>query len=269
MTTRLEHTLSPRHAYLRRTFGDSKSARADFLSAKRREGCDPLRPRTKDGVMLGVVHARLAAPDAVEGLDAIMARPGVISAFGGWATRYGVQCAYDEVLEPGCCADTITRDRDGLRSLWQHDPMQPLGVPELVQERQATDEGDHGGLWWTSPIHDFQPWGHNAKVGVDTGTVTGLSIGFIGLEYWVDEDGNEQSKGWPVWHWTRIKLLETSLVTWAAMPGSSVIEARSAPATIETPEITPPTGEIFSHDEGLHARADAILTALSRLTARP
>lgn len=206
-----------RRKNLARHFGDSKAGRKEFARIKAARGADPFRPRTKDGLLCGdtrhaFVPLELKMLEADDGDELYMGR------FEGWGSVFGVQDSYDEIVEPGAFTETIQRDAHQFRTLWQHCMGLPVGVPDLVEERMGTEVS---GLRWGGRIN-ATTWGKDAWISLKTGAVTGLSIGYRLLEYFIEEEGNEQSKGWPIWHLTKLKLYEVSLVTYPANPATWV-----------------------------------------------
>jgi len=205
--------------HLARIFGDSTQGRRDFLQAKRRDMAR-FRPSTKQGLLLSMPQKAAGGVgfNTASDEDHIFATGDILGFFEGWASVAGVLDSYMEIVEPHAFRDTLQNDAEMIRSLWQHDQHLPLGVPEIMEERTA--EGVTG-LWWRSPIINTS-WGRDAAVAARTRTVTGISIGYYLQEYTVDEEGSEASNGWPIWHLTKIKLSEASLVTFPANPAAQV-----------------------------------------------
>jgi HK97 family phage prohead protease len=205
--------------HLARIFGDSTQGRRDYLRAKRRD-LSQYRPSTKRGLLLGMPSKASGLIDYKAAHDdhPNFASGDLLGHFEGWASVAGVLDSYMDIVEPGAFADTIRNDLPMMRSLWQHNEHQALGVPDVVEER-TTDSIT--GLWWRSPIINTS-WGRDAAVSARTSTVSGISIGYYLQEYTVDKEGNEQSNGWPIWHLTKIRLIESSLVTYPANPMAQV-----------------------------------------------
>lgn len=229
----LSATADPYHALLEKTFGEpTKSNRADYMRAVKHMGGCPFRPRTRDGLLIG--QPSLILPRTreltIEGRKSLLghrtkaadasADPMTLGHFAGYGSVYGVLDSYDEIIEQGAFDETLIDDAATQKSLWQHRSSRPLGLPTI---READDVG----LWWDSPIIDLS-WGVDAWRAVKSGLVAGLSIGYYLTKYYWDEEGSEESKGWPILHIVGVRLLEVSVVTWGANPAALIEEVRAA-----------------------------------------
>jgi HK97 family phage prohead protease len=133
--------------------------------------------------------------------------------FEGWACRHGVIDAYGTEFSAGCWA-AGGLDNEPYALCWMHDPTTPVGV------FRAQDQSE--GLWirgWWDDTRD----GQDARTKGNSGSAPELSVGFRQAIF--DEDEPNRI--------VAVKLVEVSQITarMAAVPGSQLTTARSAPAT--------------------------------------
>lgn len=123
----------------------------------------------------------------------------------GYGSVFGVKDSYGEIVDKGAFSDTLKIAKAKGRKLpilWQHRSGEPMGVWDVVEE-------DSKGLYVEGELLAGVQRADEALILAKAGAVTGLSIG-----YWVLEDyRNEETKAT---HLKRLKLVETSLVTFPA-----------------------------------------------------
>lgn len=133
--------------------------------------------------------------------------------FEGYASVFGNRDSYGDVVQPGAFTRTIQNDRGRVKVLWQHDPYQPIGVPELMQE-------DDRGLLVRARLADTT-LGRDAIALIKAGVVTELSIGYDAVREEWDDEAKERKL-------TEIRLWEFSPVTWAANDLARITSVKNA-----------------------------------------
>ena len=119
----------------------------------------------------------------------------------GYASLWGEPDAGGDVVERGACAASLRRlsaEGGRVRMLWQHDPQQPIGLWDEVNE-------DERGLRVRGRILPEIARGREAAALVRSGAIDGLSIGYRTLRAAQGKDGRR--------HLLEIDLWEVSLVT--------------------------------------------------------
>ena len=127
--------------------------------------------------------------------------------FEGWGTVYGVPIERffgSIIMDPGMFRESIlTKGASGIRMLWQHDPDQPIGVYESIEEVEKGIRVSGRLLIEDSPkakeVYGFM----RAKA------IGGLSVGFG-----VQQEAVDKTTG--VVHYTKGDLWEISPVTFPA-----------------------------------------------------
>lgn len=108
-------------------------------------------------------------------MSALRKMPVVIEAEGqvrGYASLFGRIDQSGDIVERGAFARTLKeRGASGIRMLWQHDPMQPIGIWTRLAE-------DERGLFVEGQLTLSAARGRDAFELVRAGAVDGLSIGF-------------------------------------------------------------------------------------------
>lgn len=101
-----------------------------------------------------------------------------------------------------------------VRALWQHDEAKPLARTRAGNLRLWAD--DIGLRFEMTPLLATH-WWQDALAAVGAGLVDSMSFGFLGAQ--IDEQYNTKDG---IWERTlrRVDLVEISLVTWAAYPGT-------------------------------------------------
>lgn len=125
--------------------------------------------------------------------------------FSGYGSVFGVVDSYGEIVAPGAFLESIDELRSknrGLPVLWQHRTDEPIGdwdMPTLGEDEHGL-KGD-AQLW----LED-SPYARIANRGMNTRTITGLSIGYYVRESTFDEKTRLRTL-------TKLDLVEISLVT--------------------------------------------------------
>lgn len=128
----------------------------------------------------------------------------------GYASLFGKRDQGGDVVMRGAYAGSLARLKAAgrrVRMLWQHDPMQPIGIWEEVRE-------DATGLWVKGRILTEVEKGREAAALVAAGAMDGLSIGYRTLRADRDAKGGRQL--------AELELWEVSLVTFPMLPEARV-----------------------------------------------
>lgn len=126
---------------------------------------------------------------------------GIAVPFGDVIDVYGERETFDH--------DTIFEGLDSAKLYYQHDQL----IGSIVEGENRSD-----GLHITARIADTQ-LGRDAVALLDEGALDSLSVGFIPLEDAKDDDG--------VTHRRKVRLLETSLVSWPAYENAKLTDHRN------------------------------------------
>lgn len=119
----------------------------------------------------------------------------------GYASLFGVKDQSGDVVMPGAYRTSLERlSRQGakVKMLWQHDPLQPIGIWDEVRE-------DAQGLWVKGRILDQVERGREAAALLAAGAIDGLSIGYRTVKSARNDKGQRLL--------TELELWEVSLVT--------------------------------------------------------
>lgn len=119
----------------------------------------------------------------------------------GYASLWGAEDQGGDIVERGAYAASLARLRaegNGVKMLWQHDPAQPIGVWDEVEE-------DKEGLWVKGRILPEVERGREAAALVRAGAIDGLSIGYRTVRASKDAGGRRRLH--------ELELWEVSLVT--------------------------------------------------------
>lgn len=123
--------------------------------------------------------------------------------FSGYGSVFNVIDKGGDIVMPGAFSESLTAWGKSGRTvpvLWQHDPGQPIGAWEQLKE------DDHGLLGDASLWLDEAPYARLAHKGMQTKTITGLSIGYRVKKYSVNPDTK-------VYSLEKLDLVEISVVT--------------------------------------------------------
>lgn len=169
--------------------------------------------------------------------------------FEGYGSVFNVVDSYREIVLPGAFKETIAEHRKNNTApalLWQHKADEPIG-------RYTHFEEDGRGLYMRGElfIDANVPLADKAYTLLQRKAVSGLSIGFS-----VPEGGEEYDQEGGVWNLTKLKLWETSIVTFPSNQDAQVTAVRAAGALEDIREF-----EQFLRDAGLsRTQAKALLS---------
>lgn len=149
---------------------------------------------------------------------------GTTGIFSGYASVWGAIDSYREKVERGAFNETLAATKAKGRKLpilWQHRSAEPIG--HWIELR----EDDHGlygeGQLWTEEA----AYARLAKRGLETGAISGLSIG-----YYVEDDSFDETRR--VRTLKRVDLREVSIVTDPALEEARVDTIKAKLAAGET-----------------------------------
>lgn len=128
----------------------------------------------------------------------------------GYASFFGDVDQGNDVVQKGAYAASLSALETAKRSvkmLWQHDPAQPIGVWDVVQE-------DARGLFVKGRILQSVEKGREAIALIEAGAVDGLSIGYRTVK------ATKNTKGQRLLQ--ELELWEVSLVTFPMLPSARV-----------------------------------------------
>jgi HK97 family phage prohead protease len=123
--------------------------------------------------------------------------------FTGYGSIFGNLDSYGEVVEPGAFRKSLARhakEKTFPLMLWQHDPYEPIGVWEDLEE-------DGKGLKGTGRFVLDTARGKEAHALLKAGAIRGLSIGYREIK--VEPDGNNRKL-------LELDLMEISVVSFPA-----------------------------------------------------
>ncbi|KPA22819.1 Caudovirus prohead protease [Shimia sp. SK013] len=101
-----------------------------------------------------------------------------------------------------------------VKMLWQHDPAQPIGIWDEVNE-------DGRGLWVKGRLLTDVVKGREAAALIEAGAIDGLSIGYRTVRATKSEKGERLLQ--------ELELWEVSLVTFPMLPSARVAAKEEAP----------------------------------------
>lgn len=119
----------------------------------------------------------------------------------GYASLFGLSDQGGDIVLKGAYAASLARlAREGakVKMLWQHDPLQPIGIWDEVRE-------DDKGLWVRGRILSDVAQGREAEALLTAGAIDGLSIGYRTVKSVKDDRGKRLL--------AELELWEVSLVT--------------------------------------------------------
>lgn len=135
----------------------------------------------------------------------------------GYASLFGAVDQGGDVVAPGAYSASLTAlETSGSRvkMLWQHDPMQPIGVWEELRE-------DSRGLWVKGRLLTEIARGGEAAALIAAGAIEGLSIGYRTKRARQADSGRRVL--------TEVELWEVSLVTFPMLPTARIAPQDCAP----------------------------------------
>jgi uncharacterized protein len=134
----------------------------------------------------------------------------------GYGSVFGVRDSYGDVIAAGAFAKSLREHKKTKTQpamLWQHDPSEPVGVWDIVEE-------DEKGLKVKGRLALDTARGKEAHALLKMGALNGLSIGFVATEKDYSADGDRVLKGIDLW--------EVSLVTFPANGKARITSVKSA-----------------------------------------
>ncbi len=141
--------------------------------------------------------------------------------FSGYASVFDVVDAENDLIARGAFAHTLAEQGDGreVRFLWQHDPHEPIGRFDRVEE-------DAYGLHVEGRLLLDVRRAAEAHALLEAGALSGLSIGYRPVRYTIDTKTGTRTI-------TELKLYEISLVTFPANRHARVRGLKAgAPGTV-------------------------------------
>ncbi len=150
--------------------------------------------------------------------------------FSGYGSVFGVKDSYGEVVVKGAFVDSLAkleRNSRTLPVLWQHKTDTPIGNWATLAEDDVGLAGD-GQLWLAEA-----PQAPLAYKGMQTKSITGLSIGYYVKEYTISEVDDDD---WLI-TLTALDLVEISVVTSPANDEARVEVVKSKLARGEMPAL--------------------------------
>lgn len=146
----------------------------------------------------------------------IKAVDGDSGTFEGYGSVFGVEDSYNEIVDKGAFAESIAKRMPAL--LWQHRSGEPIGVYTEVSE-------DAHGLKVKGQLNLDVQQGREAYSLLKQGALNGLSIGFMVLEDYYDQEKR-------IRHLKKLSLWEVSLVTFPANAEAMVSGVKGVANTI-------------------------------------
>ncbi len=135
----------------------------------------------------------------------------------GYASVFGRRDQGGDTVMPGAYAGSLAglaRRGARVKMLWQHDPVQPIGIWDEVRE-------DATGLWVKGRILTEVDKGREAVALLAAGAIDGLSIGYRTLKAERDAKGQRAL--------TELELWEVSLVTFPMLSEARVAAKGGSP----------------------------------------
>lgn len=148
--------------------------------------------------------------------------------FTGYGSVFGVVDSYNEVVAPGAfkaSLEELAASGRAIPILWQHRTGEPIGAWTSLKEDARGLLGD-GDLWL-----DEAPYARLAYKGMQTKTITGLSIG-----YYVRRSSYDEKTG--IRTLLELELVEISIVTTPANDDARVETIKSRIARGDLPDVS-------------------------------
>lgn len=128
----------------------------------------------------------------------------------GYASLYNVPDQSGDRVMPGAYDGALLQKARGkVKMLWQHDPMQPIGVWDTITS-------DASGLYVKGRILNEVTAGREALALLEAGAIDGLSIGYRTIK---SEKGSEGGR-----NLVELDLWEVSVVTFPMLPEARVTD---------------------------------------------
>lgn len=129
----------------------------------------------------------------------------------GYASKFGEVDRGSDMVMPGAFRASLAAKKSiEVKMLWQHDPSQPIGVWDTIQE-------DETGLRVKGRILTGIHKGAEALLMLKAGILDGLSIGYRTEDYGYSTEGQRQVR-----QLKKLDLWEISLVTFPMLPSARV-----------------------------------------------
>ena len=141
-------------------------------------------------------------------------------AFSGYASVWNTWDAQEEQVLPGAFAHSLQQSKSASswpKLLWQHDPQEPIGAWENIQE-------DSHGLFVQGTLFLDLQKGKEAHLLLKRKVVDGLSIGYIPQQVKNTEKGRLLE---------RVDLHEISLVTFPSNPNARIYSVKQQEISVE------------------------------------
>lgn len=131
--------------------------------------------------------------------------------FSGYASIFNIIDKQNDLILPGAFKENL--DTNKIKLLWQHNPSEPIGNIIDIYENDV-------GLYIVAHLLLGVKKAEEAYLMLKTGTINGLSIGYIPIKYDVDhESGARVLK--------QVELWEVSLVTFPANSEAQIINVKN------------------------------------------
>ena len=124
----------------------------------------------------------------------------------GYASVFGKSDQGGDMVAKGAYTLSLAHERS-IKMLWQHDPMQPIGIWDEIRE-------DERGLWVKGRLLTDVAKGREAASLVSAGAIDGLSIGYRTVRAQKNDKGGRLL--------SELELWEVSLVTFPMLPEARV-----------------------------------------------
>jgi HK97 family phage prohead protease len=135
----------------------------------------------------------------------------------GYASLFGTTDQGGDIVEPGAYSRSLGTDRR-VKMLWQHDPREPIGIWDAVQE-------DTKGLYVKGRLLDSVMRAREAAALIEAGAIDGLSIGYRTVRAQKNDKGQRLL--------SEVELWEVSLVTFPMLPQARLSGAGADAAKAE------------------------------------
>lgn len=139
--------------------------------------------------------------------------------FTGYASVFGNEDSYGDVIEQGAFRKTLAENGHRVKILWQHDPYTPIGKPDAMRE-------DAVGLY-TEGVLGRSQQAVDAGLLLEDEIVDELSIGFNPVKFAMREGSRSGGRALQ-----EVRLWEYSPVTWAANDLATITGVKDAQAML-------------------------------------
>jgi hypothetical protein len=170
---------------------------------------------------------------------------GEYATFKGYASTFGNEDSYGDVLEPGAFAKTITAAGSTLPMLWQHATDEVIGVYPRLAENSS-------GLAVTGRIALATQRGREAYTLLKMGAIKSMSIGFTIPDGKADFDQATQTR-----RIREVRLWEISLVTFPANAEAAITSVKRRQSAQPVDPLIARFGRIVGELERRHAEEAA------------